>query len=337
MNELAVLLPVRNAADTLGEALASLWIQTHREFRVIAVDDGSTDATAAILESHAAQDRRLTVIRTEPRGLVPALETARAEAATTNATLVARMDADDKSHPDRLAMQVRYLGDNPQVSVVGCKVRIFPHDRVKGGWARYDEWINGLFSPAGHARESHVESPLAHPSVMMRAQALDEVGGYRDPAWPEDYDLWLRFHTAGHALGKVNRVLLAWRDHPDRISTTTERYSLDAFMAARTHYLAQNPALAGKKVRIWGAGRTGKRLARELEKHGVKTVTFYEVAPGMIGRLRRGAPIKFWEDLEPPDGVPLLVAVGAHGARDLIRPALAKKGYVEGESVFFAS
>jgi glycosyltransferase involved in cell wall biosynthesis len=301
---------------------------------VVAVDDGSTDGSAALLAAHAAREPRLRVIRTGPEGLVPALETARAVADTP---YLARMDADDVAHPDRFLLQAGYLKHHPEVAVVGCKVRIFPRDDIGGGWERYETWLNGLLAPEDHAREIFVESPLAHPSVMMRTGVLADLGGYRDPDWPEDYDLWLRFHAAGHGLAKVDRVLLAWRNHPERISTTTSRYDLDAFLRCRAHHLAAHPALAGGRVRIWGAGRTGRRLARELARNGIAVEAFYEVARNQIGRLRRGAPIRFWEELGPPDGIPLLVAVGAPGARELIRPALRERGWVEGETAFFAS
>ena len=331
---LSVLLPVRNAQHTLDQALQSLWGQSMRRFEVLAVDDGSTDATPDILARHAEHDVRLRTMRQEPLGLVPALNRATAEA---KGDYLARMDADDRCHPRRFELQLQLMDGNPRLGAVGSKVHVFPRAKLRQGWKRYEAWLNGLLTPEDHAREIFVESPLAHPSVLLRREALEAVGGYRDPAWPEDYDLWLRLHAAGWDLAKVNRVLLAWRHSGSRESFRSSRYNLDGFMAARCHYLARHPALSGGRVRVWGAGKTGRRLARGLETEGVTVTAFYEVAPKLIGKLRRGAPVRFWKELGPPQGLPLLVAVGAPGARDLIRPHLRRLGYTEGVDAFFVS
>lgn len=331
---ISVLLPVYNASETLDEALESLWKQRFRNFEVLAVDDGSTDGSADILARHGEHELRLRTLRSEHLGLVPALNLALTQ---SQAPFLARMDADDRSHPDRLELQLTAMLHNPKLGVVGTKVHVFPRGQVQDGWKRYQTWINGLISPQQHAREIFVESPLAHPSVLIRREALDAVGGYQDPPWPEDYDLWLRMHLAGWELAKVNRVLLAWRHSGSRESFRSSRYNLESFMATRCHYLARHPALRQKRVRIWGAGKTGRRLARGLEGQGIAIEAFYEVAPKLIGKLRRNVPVRFWKELGPPDAIPLLVAVGAPGARDLIRPHLDRLGYMEGETAFFVS
>ncbi len=106
MPAVSVLLPVRDAATTLAACLDSLAAQTLADHEVVAVDDGSTDGSGERLAARAAKDPRVRVFRTPPRGLVPALSLALAEA---RAPLVARMDADDVAHPPRLEAQVRRL------------------------------------------------------------------------------------------------------------------------------------------------------------------------------------------------------------------------------------
>jgi len=330
----SVLLPVRDAATTLGRALNSLWRQTRPDFQVVAVDDGSRDRSPAILGDHARRDPRLRVYRTPPRGLVAALETARAAA---RAPYLARFDADDLCHPDRIRRQVAYLDAHPRTAAVGSRVAMFPRRSLGAGWRRYLAWLNGLITPQDHAREAFVESPLAHPSVLMRADALDAVGGYRESPWAEDYDLWLRFLEAGWELAKVDAVLLAWRHSPGRLSLTSPRYDPRAFLAARAHYLARHRALAGRETAVWGAGRTGRRLARLLAERGVRVTRFYEVDPRKIGATVLGSPVRSWTELEPAGSAPLVVAVGAPGARALIRPETRSRGYREGVDLPFAA
>ena len=114
-----MLLPVRDGQDTLLACLGSLFSQTFADHEVVAVDDGSSDATPAILAAAAESDARLRVVRTPPRGLVAALNTGLAH---VRGALVARMDADDVCHRDRLALQVEGLEDDPRCAILGCGV-----------------------------------------------------------------------------------------------------------------------------------------------------------------------------------------------------------------------
>ena len=112
----SVLLPVRDEEPFLAECLESLSAQTLADFEVIAVDDGSTDATPGILAAHARSDSRFHMLRQEPAGMVAASERARAEA---RAPLVARMDADDVALPERLELQVAAIEEERLAAVGG--------------------------------------------------------------------------------------------------------------------------------------------------------------------------------------------------------------------------
>jgi cellulose synthase/poly-beta-1,6-N-acetylglucosamine synthase-like glycosyltransferase len=318
----------------LDRALRSLWRQTWRDFVVLAVDDGSIDSSPSILQRHAFRETRLRVLRSGGAGLVSALERARA---STHAPFLARMDADDICHPDRLRRQLEYALLHPDVAAVGSRVALFPRRRLGPGWRRYQAWLNGLLTPEDHDREIFVESPLAHPSVLMRADAVRAVGGYRETAWAEDYDLWLRLVEVGWKLGKVDATLLAWRQTTSRLSLTSPRYAPRAFLEARAHYLARHRLLRGGRTSVWGAGATGRRLTRSLRARGIEVARFYEVDSRKIGRRVLGIPVRSWRELAPPGDVPLLVAVGAPGARALIRPETRRRGYQEGVDLLFAA
>jgi glycosyltransferase involved in cell wall biosynthesis len=328
-----VLFPVRNAEATLDRALDSLWRQTWSDFEVLAVDDGSTDRSGDILAAHARRESRLRILPGGD-GLVAALEAGRR---FTRDPHLARMDADDICHPDRFRRQLAYLDEHPDVAAVGSRVAIFPRADVGAGWRRYETWLNALVTPEDHHREIFIESPLVHPSVMMRAAAVEAVGGYRETPWAEDYDLWLRLSAAGWGLAKVPATLLAWRHTMERYSLVSPKYSHGSFLAARAHYLARHPMLAAGSVAIWGAGRTGRRLTRRLRRHGVRVVDFYDVDPRKIGRDVEGARVRPWTDLARPGGIPVVVAVGSIGIRELIRPEVLRRGYREGEDVLFAA
>lgn len=326
----SVLLPVHNAESTLGAAVTSLLRQRHPRFEIIAVDDGSTDGSAALLRTLASGEPRVRVLSPGRVGLIAALNAGLAAAQTD--TLV-RMDADDIAHPDRLGRQSAYLAAHPDVDVVGCLVRMFPYPDVGEGFRVYEAWLNGIRTPEDVARDIYVESPLAHPSVAARRGALEAAGGYQDHGWPEDYDLWLRLHTAGRRMGKVPEILLYWREGPGRLTRTDGRYSVENFIRAKAHYLRIGPLSKRPEAIIWGAGQMGRRLSKHLQRAGVTLGAFVDIDPKKVGSTRRGAPIVSPEDLPGVwrgAGRPLvLAAVPSRGARALIRGHLDRMGMVE--------
>jgi glycosyltransferase involved in cell wall biosynthesis len=332
MPRVSVILPCYNSAATLPETLDSLANQTLTDFEVIAVDDGSTDSTLIDLITWAARDSRFRVF---PRPHGGVIATANAGLALCQAAFIARMDADDRAHPERLTLQADFLDQNPDVAVVSSLVKAFPAEDVHEGYQIYVEWLNSLVANEEIHREMFVESPLANPSVMMRKAWVEKMGGYHDYGWPEDYDLFLRMYLAGARFEKIPKVLLEWRDHPDRITRTDGRYSTENFLRAKAHYLARGPLANRDAVMIWGAGMVGRRLGKQLQRQNIPLVCYVDIDPKKIGRTRRGLPIiapdellLWWKRYENPA---ILAAVGVRGARGLIRVRLNGMGFIEGQ------
>jgi glycosyltransferase involved in cell wall biosynthesis len=331
MPAVSVLMPCYNAAATLDEALESLACQTLTDFEIVAVDDGSTDATPQRLQEWARRENRLRLLSQPHAGIIPALN---AGLAACQAPYVARMDTDDRAHPERLASQQAYLEAHPETALVSCQVAGFPAGQVRQGFRIYIDWLNSLLSDEDIRREIFVESPLPHPSVTFRRQAVLEAGGYQERGWAEDYDLWLRLYLAGARFAKLPRVLLEWRERPDRLTRTDGRYSLENFLRAKAYYLGRGPLGGREAVFIWGAGMVGRRLSKHLLRQGLPLVAFVDIDPRKIGRTRHGLPIlspeelpEWWMRYASPA---LLAAVGARGARQLIRHRLASLGLREG-------
>jgi hypothetical protein len=247
------------------------------------------------------------------------------------------MDADDLALPGRLAAQAEALRADATLGALGTRVEAFPETAVQEGMRRYVDWQNGLLSSHDHARQLFVESPLCHPSVMLRASALHAVGGFRDGAFPEDYDLWLRLDAAGFGLAKLPEVLLRWRHLPGRATLLDPRYARERFLALKAPHLARRLVLGGRPLDLWGAGVTGKRLARALEPHGVRVDRFIDIDPRKIGGRARGAPVVGLAALPAPGERFVLVALGARGARDLARAELDRRGFREGTDYLCAS
>jgi glycosyltransferase involved in cell wall biosynthesis len=305
LSRLSVLLPLYNARSTLERAWRSLRWQTFTDWEAVVVDDGSTDGSLELAARLAEEDPRLKLLPRPHEGLVAALN---AGLAHCQAPLVARMDADDLCHPRRLELQVEYLETHPQTWVVGSLVRIFPRATLTPGMAVYEEWLNSLLEPEQMAREIFVESPLVHPSVVLRREALERLGGYRQAGWAEDYDLWLRMWEAGGRFGKVDRVLFWWRDWPGRLTRTSPACDIEAFVRLKVEFLLRTHLAGEGPVLLWGATRSGRRFLRELRRRGVEVAALVDPHPGPPGRRVGGLPVLSPEQL-PPEPL-LLVAAG---------------------------
>jgi len=327
----SVLMSVRDALPTLPACLESLRRQTLREHELVVVDDGSRDGSRERLRLAAREDPRVRLIETPPRGLVAALGTA-LEAA--RAPLVARMDADDVARPRRLELQARRFAEERRLVALGSRVRLIPHPGLPcEGMRRYVRWQNRLLDDAAIRRDLWVESPLVHPSVMLRRAALLAVGGYRECAGPEDYELWLRGAAAGWRFAKLAEVLLEWRDGPARLTRRDPRYSAARFRAVKLDALERGALARAEGVVVWGAGPIGKAWGRDLRARGHRLLAFVEVAPRRLGQSIGGAPVVPVAGAAAYPGALHLAAVGQPGARRRIRRAAARLGLRDGREL----
>lgn len=322
----SVLVPYRDSAATIEEALESVLAQRGVTLELLAVDDGSSDDGPARVARMASRDRRIVPLASGGVGIAPALAQALTHA---RAPLVARMDSDDVSLPDRLVRQLEALAAEPGLAAVGTRVEGFPDAALGDGLRRYIAWQNAIVTPADHAREIFVESPLCNPSTLIRRAALEQVGGWRDESWAEDYDLWLRLDAAGLSLAKVPEVLLRWRHRPGRVTFTDPRCAPMRFYDAKARYLAPRLRGMGRPIAIWGAGKTGKRLTRALAACALVPELFVDIDPLKVGRLAQGRPIIAPAELTPRRHT-IVVAVGARGAREIVRARLQRAELVEG-------
>lgn len=324
----SILLPVRDAAATLPQALDSIRSQTFTEWELIAVDDGSSDGSADILARAGAADARIRTLRRPAEGIVPALEAARAHA---RGEILARMDADDRSRPHRLEAQLALLEQNRDLVGCGGHVCYVPREGLSDGLLRYEAWLNAITTPEEVDRELWVECPLAHPTFCLRADAVARVGGYRQCGWPEDYDLLLRLRLEAGPVGVVTETLLDWRDSPGRLSRTAPEYSPRAFRRVRLHFLARSLLRRRSGLLVWGAGPTGKALAREALGMKIPVRAFVELDPRKLGQEIHGAPVIEPGEIDAFRDALGVAAVGQAGARSEIRDSFAEAGWVEGQ------
>ncbi len=329
----SVVLPAFNAAATVARAVESVRAQTFSDWELIAVDDGSTDGTRAILTDRARGEPRLRVLRQDHAGVAVA---ANAGAAVARGEFIARMDADDVSQPERLAAQVAFLDQvvNRAVGVVGCGVEFGGDRAAQAGYALHVDWVNSLVTPEQIALNRFIEAPLVNPSVMFRRDLVARHGGYRDGNFPEDYELWLRWLDAGVRMAKVPRELLTWHDSPIRLTRIDARYAPEAFFRMKAEWIAREAArvAGGRRVFVWGAGRHTRKRAAHLTKHGVSIAGYIDVDLKKTGRGLGGTGVPVLAEDAVPAATEIFVLsyVTTRGARDYIRGKLTARGHVEG-------
>src|SRR5712671_2127821 len=231
---ISVIMPVRNGAEWLAEAVASVRAQEFGDFEFLIVDDGSDDGTAAMLSTFAAADPRIRLLRQAAQGIVAALNSAIAEA---RAPYLARLDADDRARPDRLGKQFAFMQAHPEIGLVGTFAeRIDAAGNVIGRLAPPTD-------PARLARTLERTNPFIHSSVMMRTALVRRIGGYRAAfGAAEDYDLWLRMAEAG-GIANLADYLTQYRWHDSNLSRR------DAIRQSFSVRLAQRSA-AGRRSSV---------------------------------------------------------------------------------------
>lgn len=333
MPKLSVLLPVFNAEGTIARAAQSCVNQTFKDLELILINDGSRDNTERICRNLEQKDPRIKLMNLgENQGVARAVEAGRQAA---NGEFLARMDADDYSYPHRFMRQIEFLEAQPSLAACGSGVRLLeaPKTDPGRGFLSYVNWVNSLNNPDEIAAQRFIDSPIANPTSMLRSKSLDAIGGFSNPTWAEDYDLWLTFMDNQMRLANVGEVLLDWYDSPKRLTRSSNRYSLQLFSKAKAHYLARVPTVRRCGVLIAGAGPIGKRLAKDLQNEGVHVSRFYELNEKKIGQTIHDVPVHGYAGLSYQSEV-LIGAVCRPGAREEIRALAGSRGFTEGTTFF---
>jgi glycosyltransferase involved in cell wall biosynthesis len=229
---ISVLMPVYNDERYVAQAVESILAQTFERFEFILIDDGSTDRSAEILRRYAAKDARIRLVRQANMGYVRSLNVAIGLARTP---LLARMDSDDISPPDRFAVEFAFMETHPEVVCVG-------------GYYGLMDWrgrfLTTMTPPTDHeAIDKELlagHTPLCHTGVLMRRDAVLRAGGY-DPqmALADDLDLWLR-------LGEVGKLAIVPQS---MVCIRLRRDSLSGRQAARQLEVARLACMAAYQRR----------------------------------------------------------------------------------------
>ncbi|MBX2810289.1 MAG: glycosyltransferase family 2 protein [Myxococcales bacterium] len=207
----SVIIPAYNEELYITEAIQSMLAQSYRELDIVVVDDGSSDRTPELLTALAGQEQRIRVVHQDNQGIVGALNRALAEA---HGDYIARMDANDVCPTQRIARQMNYLHDFPEVALVSAwMASTTPKGHFQGSI-----WRTPAL-PGEVAWALHFGNAVVHAAFLARREAIDAVGGYRQEGVEhlEDYDLMLRL-VGQWVIANLPEVLYFRRELPTGIT-----------------------------------------------------------------------------------------------------------------------
>ena len=231
MPKVTVLIPARNAERTLEDTLCSLEKQTFTDFEVLVVNDASTDRTETIARGFDSRMQVRILTLEQNAGVAGAINRGLELAASE---FVARIDADDLALPARLAMQVAFLENHPDIDVCGTAMELF-YDNP-GTPSRV------LAKPPGDAaiKTALIQyCALSHGSAMFRRSFFEDVGKFDLRAdFAEDYDLWCRGSLLGKRYANLPDVLTRYRQHADQVGQKKRQLQYERDMAIRRRYIS---------------------------------------------------------------------------------------------------
>ncbi len=206
---ITVLMPVYNAAPFLREAIDSILRQSHSDFELLIIDDGSSDDSVDIVLDHC--DSRIRLVRNEKNMGISA--TLNRGIQLSNTELIARMDADDISYRDRLEKQFAYMNAHPDCALLSTWARVITADKRFVRLERYRSnfyYYNLTF-----------ECWMYHPTVMFRKQAIESVGMY-SMSYSEDFDLFWKISTR-FKIANLAEALVDYRLSPNSLNTVLRK------------------------------------------------------------------------------------------------------------------
>lgn len=203
--KITVFMAVYNGEKYLKEAINSILHQTFKNFELLIINDGSTDKSIQIIESYddprirlLHNEKNMGIVKTRNRGIKESRE-----------KYIAIMDQDDISLPRRLAKQVEFMENHPEIGVLGTWTKVLKqkYQFIARYYPNHDEIKASLI----------FSSTMAHPSIMLRKEALEKHGfKYNNDFKTEDYELWTRMidHTK---FANLQKTFLVYRKHEGSI------------------------------------------------------------------------------------------------------------------------
>ena len=222
MHDISVIMSAYNSEKYIEKAIESILDQSFADFEFIIVDDASKDNTLDIIESYQKSDQRIKLLRNKNNlGLTKSLNKALNESQNN---YIARMDADDISHPERLETQINYLKDNPEIDILGTSAYNINEqgDILKGRTVP--------LSCSDIKNTILLANPVIHSSVIMKKSSLNSIDNYNETFKKvQDYELWFRSLANDLIIENLPDKLLYYRVNDEYFNRKSLKYRMTEF------------------------------------------------------------------------------------------------------------
>lgn len=322
---ISVILPFYNAEQTLDEAIQSIVIQTFTQWELILVNNNSSDTGSAIAQAWVTTDPRITSISEDRQGVAYAMNTGLAHA---KYPFIARMDADDISHPLRLQDEFDFLNANPDVHVVATRAEFSSELDQHEGFLAYVERQNQWLSHEEIFLNRFVDASVIQATTLIRKSTFERFGQYSTEPLPEDFELWLRWMHQGVRFAKLPQVRYTWRDGLTRLSRSHRDFSSESFDTTKAYWLNEFLKESHPNVKIicLGTSKLCQERAFRLKALGRKIRAFSDVSGKTVSGYEFIEPV----DLSPNQNEFIISFISQRGTGNRIRSFLTGQGLIEG-------
>jgi len=319
----SIIMAVKDTEPYLPACLDSILAQTYQNWELIAVNDHSSDRTPEILADYASRDNRIHVFHSDRPKLIPTLKYAWRQ---VRGELINRMDSDDKMPPDKLEVLVReWLPYGKGHIIAGGTQHFVDEGEVGAGFQRYDRWLNEVARGNLHYTEIYRECVIPSHCWIIDREDFERVGAFEPEIYPEDYDLCFRFYKNQLKIVGIDKVLHFWRDRSDRISRTWEEYKDNRYYEMKLRYFYELDRDPSRPLVVWGAGRNGKDLVKEILKRE-RTIHWLCDNERKVGKDIYGIQMAHFNSLPELDNPQILIAVASPEGQKEIEAYLQEQG-----------
>ncbi|MGE7752389.1 glycosyltransferase family 2 protein [Lysinibacillus fusiformis] len=277
---------VFNEEKYIKQSIDSILNQTFTDFELIIVDDGSTDSTVDIIKEY--KDERIFLVELKKNNGVGAA--IKEGLQYTNREFVAKVDADDVYVENRFQVQLDYLQENKDVSIVDGLIRFFPDNEKVEESQRFhylkniqEKQVNSILSPKEINEKIYWFTCLTHSTLMFRRNIIETVNYNESLKVGEDYDFYYRLNKLGFQIHKIPIVLADIRISE---ASTTVRERPQMFKSILDIKQNEFQYALNKDIYIWGTGELGRIVAEYLKSRGWGIKGFIDNNLSIIGKKK---------------------------------------------------
>ena len=258
----SIIIPYKNPLPYFEDCLKSIVNQSHKKLQIILVNDHSTDDSEKLAFKYSIEDSRIKLVNNVGKGIVDALNTG---SEIAKGKYITRMDADDIMSENKIEILRSLLEKKKTKHIAVGNVKYFASKKPMGnGYLKYANWLNKLTSNKKNFKEIYKECTIPSCSWMMHRSDFENIKGFKNLNYPEDYDFLFRVYYNQIKLTTTKEIIHLWRDHPKRTSRNSKDYLFENFIPLKIKYLIENELKSKDELVLWGSGKKGKLVAKKL-------------------------------------------------------------------------